>query len=136
MVRSLPGADQLKVPAYVETIAGGDLIVLERLLGHGLVFAIHVAILFTDEAALGRAVNDLGRRRTLAGVDAGSADVVRLALGLGRVAAQLVVVAAAVLLPAPRARLVPRRTLLAAGLALARAGAGALTGVAHDARHL
>src|SRR5688500_20259899 len=67
---SVSGPDQLEIPAPVETIAGGNGVVFERLFGHALVLVEDVLVPLADAAALGRAVPALGRGGSVAGVRA------------------------------------------------------------------
>src|SRR4051812_2598100 len=58
--RLLAGPYQLKIAAHVETIAGGNLVLVDHLFGNRLVLGEDVLVALADEAALRGAVNDLG----------------------------------------------------------------------------
>src|ERR1041384_8102296 len=118
---SIARPDQLKVAPNVETIAGRYFVLSHHLLGDGLVVREDFLVAPADEAAFGRAVDHLGRRRALTAVHTRGGHVLRLAVELRRVAGEVVVVARAV--AAPRAVPLPRRLRFLPGavaLALAR----------------
>src|SRR5690606_37594117 len=119
---SLPGSNQLEIAADVKAVPRRDFVLLERLLRHRLVLHEHVAVRLAHEAALGRAVDHLRRRRALAGVDAGGRDVARFTPGRRRgFSAHVRVVAPARL--GSRARLCAR-ALRVASAAIARSAVG------------
>ncbi len=88
--------NQLKIASDVETVAGRDVVLVEHLLRHRLVFREDVLVALADEAALGRTVDDLGAGGAFTTVDAGRTHVVRSHVEVLRIAGERAVVGVAV----------------------------------------